>query len=94
MDTLRTHTSSLYEEISRVFVKVWGLEKGAEVPVPELVPETVLLDTGLDSMGFAIFVSTLDDELGFDPFSLSQDAFYPQTFAEFVEFYERHDPRA
>jgi acyl carrier protein len=91
MDTLRTGPS-LYDDISRVFVTVWGLEKGTEPPV--LLPETVLLDTGLDSLGFAIFVATLDDEFGFDPFSLSQDTVYPQTFAEFVAFYERYDPRA
>lgn len=54
----------------------------------------MLLETGLDSLGFAIFVTSLDEELGFDPFTLSDEAFYPQTFAEFVAFYERYQPKA
>lgn len=74
--------------IRQVFGQIWQTEKNS--PAPELTPETVLLDTGLDSLGFAIFVSALEEELGYDPFTLSQDAFYPQTFAEFVSFYERH----
>ena len=43
---------------------------------------------------FAIFVTSLEEELGFDPFTLSDEAFYPQTFAEFVAFYERYQPKA
>ena len=54
----------------------------------------MLLETGLDSLGFAIFVSQLDEELGFDPFTLADDAYYPQTFAEFVAFYEKYRPKA
>ena len=71
---------------------VWTQEKGTEAPA--LQPDTVLLESGLDSLGFAIFVSALDEELGFDPFTLSEDAFYPQTFAEFVAFYEKYQPAA
>ncbi|MBP1806042.1 acyl carrier protein [Rubellimicrobium aerolatum] len=73
--------------IRQVFGQIWQSEKTS--PAPELAPETVLLDTGLDSLGFAIFVSALEEELGYDPFALSQDAYYPQTFAEFVAFYDR-----
>ncbi|WP_295808107.1 acyl carrier protein [uncultured Nitratireductor sp.] len=80
-------TESLEPEIRRAFKEVWQSEN--ESDAPELQPDTVLLDTGLDSLGFAIFVSQLEDELGFDPFTLSTDAYYPQTFAEFVAFYEK-----
>ena len=59
---------------------------------PELQEETVLLDTGLDSLGFTILVSNVEDGLGFDPFQISADAFYPVTFGEFVDFYVRHAP--
>lgn len=83
--------NTLETDIRRVFAEVWTLEKGSQPP--ELAPDTILLDTGLDSLGFAIFVSALDEALGFDPFTLSEDAFYPQTFAEFVTFYERYRPR-
>ncbi len=43
-------------------------------------------------MGFAIFVSNLEDAVGFDPFSLSQDAYYPQTFGGFVAFQDKFSP--
>ncbi|WP_206078440.1 acyl carrier protein [Poseidonocella sp. HB161398] len=85
-------TDSLAPEIRRVFADVWQTENGTEAP--ELQEDTVLLDSGLDSLGFAIFVSQLEDELGFDPFTLAEDAYYPQTFAEFVAFYEKYRPKA
>ncbi len=85
-------TAPLDPEIRRVFAEVWQTENGTEAPA--LSEETVLLETGLDSLGFAIFVSQLEDELGFDPFTLAEDAYYPQTFAEFVAFYEKYRPRA
>jgi acyl carrier protein len=83
--------TTLADDIRRVFAQVWALEKGADAP--ELLPDTVLLETGLDSLGFAIFVSSLEEDLGYDPFTLSQDAYYPQTFAEFVAFYDRYRPK-
>ncbi len=85
-------SDSLEPEIRRVFAEVWKTENGTEAP--ELAPDTVLLDSGLDSLGFAIFVSQLEEELGFDPFTLAQDAYYPQTFVEFVSFYEKYRPKA
>lgn len=57
----------------------------------ELVEDTVLLDSGLDSLGFAILVARLEEELGFDPFVEMEEAVYPTTFGEFVALYEnRH----
>ena len=50
--------------------------------------EQILLDTDLDSLGFAILVALLDEELGFDPFQLMQTPVYPTTFGEFVNIYE------
>jgi len=79
-------------EIRRVFAEVWKTENGTEAPA--LDAGTVLLETGLDSLGFAIFVSQLEEELGYDPFTLAEDAYYPQTFAEFVAFYEKYRPAA
>lgn len=50
--------------------------------------ELVLLESGLDSLGFAILVAKLDDELGFDPFVQMEEPVYPVTFGEFVTLYE------
>lgn len=85
-------TASLEPEIRRIFADVWQTENGTDAP--ELKADTVLLETGLDSLGFAIFVSQLEEELGFDPFTLADDAYYPQTFVEFVTFYEKYRPQA
>lgn len=59
---------------------------------PSLSGDTILLETGLDSLGFALLVVRLENTLGFDPFVLSSEAFYPKTFGEFVSFYEQHQP--
>jgi acyl carrier protein len=47
-----------------------------------------LLQSGLDSLGFALLVANLEDELGFDPFTESEDVELPVTFDDFVRLYE------
>lgn len=54
--------------------------------------QDVLLESGLDSLGFAILVSRLEDELGYDPFSEADEVYYPQTFSDFIDFYDKHQP--
>lgn len=56
---------------------------------PQISSETVLLQSGLDSLGFAILVARLEEDLGYDPFTLMEEPIYPQTFGELVEIYER-----
>jgi acyl carrier protein len=53
--------------------------------------DQVLLDSGLDSLGFAILVALLEEELDFDPFQEMEDAVYPITFGEFVAIYENRN---
>jgi acyl carrier protein len=50
--------------------------------------DLVLLDSGLDSLGFAVLVARLEDRLGIDPFTASEDAQFPVTFGDFVKVYE------
>ena len=50
--------------------------------------DLVLLDSGLDSLCFAILVTRLEDELGFDPFTLSDDVYFPVTLGDFIGFYD------
>jgi hypothetical protein len=54
-------------------------------PVRDDLP---LLDCGLDSLCFAIIVAHLEDELGLDPFSESEEVAFPVTFGDFVRFYD------
>lgn len=55
----------------------------------EIDDDTVLLESGLDSLGFAILVARLEEELGRDPFTEMEDVVYPRTLGEFVSIYER-----
>jgi len=49
----------------------------------------VLLDSGLDSLCFAIIVARLEDSLGFDPFSVDEEEVdFPVTLGDFIRFYE------
>lgn len=50
--------------------------------------DLVLLDSGLDSLGFAVVVARLEDALGIDPFTITEDAKFPVTFGDFVKMYE------
>lgn len=51
--------------------------------------ESVLLETGMDSLGFAILVARLEEVFGYDPFVLMDQPVYPRTYGEFVAIYER-----
>lgn len=74
--------------IERVFA---SLLEDDGLDVPPLRNELVLLNSGLDSLGFAVLVTQLNDELGYDPFTLTEEAVYPRTLGEFVAIYERFE---
>jgi acyl carrier protein len=56
--------------------------------------DLVLLDSGLDSLGFAVLVARLEDMLGIDPFTAAEDAMFPLTLGDFVKVYESAQQRA
>lgn len=58
----------------------------------QLEDDVVLLESGLDSLGFAILVARLEEELGYDPFVLMDEPIYPRTLGEFVMIYQRFAP--
>ena len=62
-----------------------GQEQGREVS--QLTDNLQLLESGLDSLCFAIVITRLEDSLGVDPF-LAENAIFPVTFGEFVSCYE------
>ncbi len=64
-----------------------------DADVSVLTDETVLLESGLDSLGFAILVAMLEEELGYDPFVLMDVPVYPRTLGEFVDIYQRFAPQ-
>jgi len=59
-----------------------------QVALPPLDDKLSLHETGFDSLAFAILVARLEDELGIDPFTISEDASFPLTIGDFIEAYE------
>ena len=69
---------SEFEQVAREQEKV----------LSRLSDDTVLLDSGLDSLCFAIIVARLEDRLGVDPFTASEDVYFPVTLGDFIKFYQ------
>ena len=53
-----------------------------------LSDELPLMDSGLDSLCFAIIVSRLEIVLGVDPFSENEFAPFPVNLGDFIRLYE------
>lgn len=77
------------EELFRAALAQAGAAMAGSFP-----DDFVLLESGLDSLGFAILITRLDQELGYDPFSMTDEAVYPTTFGQLVTIYERFAPDA
>lgn len=77
--SVRTVIASVFEQVAH--------EQGRDLS--PLVDDLKLLDSGIDSLSFAIIVARLEDALGFDPFSASEEVEFPVTFGDFSRLYER-----
>jgi acyl carrier protein len=67
------------------------IEKVASEQRIKLAPlsdDLILLNSGLDSLCFAILVARLEDTLGVDPFTASDDVSFPVTLGDFVKAYD------
>ncbi len=82
MPTVKETILTLFDEV---------METMSRTPQCRLTDDAVLLQTGMDSLGFAILVARLEQDLGYDPFVLMDTPFYPETFGEFVEIYARFE---
>ena len=87
----QSNNSTLFTQILTVYQEVYSSQNKG-VSAPEIKNETVLLDSGLDSLGHAILITRLEEKLGYDPFSISTEAYYPRTFGELVEYYRVNIP--
>ena len=72
-------------------IRELAAESGWKI-VSDINNQTVLLESGLDSLGFAILVARLEEELQYDPFSMMDEPVYPRTLGEFVAIYEQYAP--
>ena len=72
-----------------VIAELKALYEEDGLSVPDLHDEVVLLETDLDSLGFAVLVTRLDEILGSDPFSELEEPVYPETLGELIKIYEK-----
>jgi acyl carrier protein len=79
MSSVKPTVISLIEQIA----------KDEKKTLPPLTDDLVLLESGLDSLAIAILVARLEESLGIDPFTDSDDISYPVTLGDFIRFYER-----
>jgi acyl carrier protein len=76
---------SVRDSVRRAFEEV-AAQQGRKLP--ELVDDLKLVDCRLDSLGIAIVIMRLEDQLGFDPFERDPDLEFPIIFSDFVRLYE------
>jgi acyl carrier protein len=76
---------SVRSKVTTIFEQVAQEQKRTLVPLSDGLK---LLDSGLDSLSFAIIVAKLEDEVGFDPFNSDEMVEFPITFGDFVHLYE------
>jgi acyl carrier protein len=72
------------------------IQKVAEEQNNKLAPLTddlILLESGLDSLSIAILVARLEEVLGLDPFTDSDDINYPVTLGDFINAYANASKR-
>jgi acyl carrier protein len=78
---------SVRTTILEQFEKVAAEQKRRLAPVSD---DLKLLDSGLDSLSFALIVMRLEEAFGFDPFNAAEEVRFPVTFGDFVRLYENH----
>ena len=78
--SIRSTVASQFEQVAR--------EQSRKLA--RLSDELKLLDSGLDSLSFALIVMRLEEALGIDPFETAEEVTFPVTFGDFVKLYETH----
>jgi acyl carrier protein len=72
-----------------ILAEIQKIGEEQSIQLAPLTDDLSLMDTGLDSLGFAILVSRLEDELGLDPFTTADEGHYPQTIGDLLNLYEK-----
>ncbi|MBV8454050.1 MAG: acyl carrier protein [Deltaproteobacteria bacterium] len=73
---------------SIVLAQLELVAKEQKKKLPPLSDDLPLLDSGLDSLCFAILVARLEDALGRDPFNGDSAVDFPVTLQDFISLYE------
>ena len=78
--------------IRDVFLKeIRAVAAEQDKTLPPLTDDLQLLESGLDSLCFAILVSRLEDATGSDPFVSAKASEFPRTVGDLIAFYEHVD---
>jgi acyl carrier protein len=78
---------SIHESVrSHVIREFQRVAQDQQKSLSPLTDDLLLLESGLDSLCFAIIVARLEDELACDPFSTAES--FPVTLGDFIRFYE------
>lgn len=75
---VRSTVTSMFEEVARE----------QQRRLAPLSDNLRLVESGLDSLSFALIVARLEDTLGYDPFDTAES--FPVTFGDFVGLYEKY----
>ena len=89
MQTPSTNGHDTMSIKASVIAEIQRIADDNQRSLPPLTDNLVLLDSGLDSLAIAILVARLEETLGLDPFTESDDAAYPVTLGDFIRFYEQ-----
>lgn len=73
---------------SKITEQFQQVAKEQDRSLQPLSDDLKLVQSGLDSLSFAIIVARLEDTLGVDPFNTAEALDFPVTFGDFVRLYE------
>lgn len=73
---------------SKIIAAIQQIAAEQQITLPPLEDDLSLHEMGFDSLAFAILVARLEDDLGIDPFTISEDASFPLTIGDFIRAYE------
>jgi acyl carrier protein len=73
---------------SKILSQFQQVAKEQDRTLAPLTDDLKLVQSGLDSLSFAIIVARLEDSLGMDPFNAADAVEFPVTFGDFVRLYE------
>lgn len=76
---------------STILAQIEQIAREQSKKLAPLTDDLALLESGLDSLAFAILVARLEETLGCDPFTESSEVYYPITLGDFIRFYEKHE---
>jgi acyl carrier protein len=82
---MRVKLMSIRSDVITLFEQV---AKEQDKKLAPLSDDLGLLESGLDSLCFAIIVARLEDTLELDPFSANEEVEFPVTVGDFIKLYE------